>query len=165
MFDCIIIYWINFIFIPFILQFYEQKDSLTGLKEWTKVNHEWMTFGVRHFKVFLPEGQIELGSIYRLYSDDKSFLSLSLPHLSSNRFYPSKVDDKLIILYRILAMFHPRPFLISRFPPQGGVAMVRAYNDDYIEIVFRYVFIISLQIFMKINVQNLYIDTIKFTIF
>lgn len=119
-------------------KFYEQKDSLTGLKEWTKVNHEWMTFGVRHFKVFLPEGQIELGSIYRLYSDDKSFLSLTGPHLSSNRFYPSKVDEKLIILYRILAMFHQRPFLINRFPPTGGVAMVRAYNDDYIEIVYRF---------------------------
>jgi hypothetical protein len=52
-------------------------------------------------------------------------------------------------------MFHQRPFLINRFPPTGGVAMVRAYNDDYIEIVYRYVFIISLQIFIKINVQNL----------
>ncbi|CAG2195311.1 SEPN1 [Mytilus edulis] len=111
-------------------------DSLSGLKEWTKLNHEWMNFGVRHFTMFFPKERVQQGHIYDLYTEERSFMSsMSAPHLSSNRFYPSKIDDKLIGLYRILSMFHPRPFLMIRFPPKGGVAMVRAQNDDYIEIV------------------------------
>lgn len=120
-------------------RFFGQMDSLTGLKEWTKANHEWRNFGVRHFRVFLPEHRIELGSVYKLYSSpNPSFMSIHEPHLPSNRFYPPKVEDNLIVLHRILAMFHPRPFLITRFPPKGGVAMVRGYNDDYIDVVFRF---------------------------
>ncbi|VDI27960.1 Hypothetical predicted protein [Mytilus galloprovincialis] len=114
-------------------------DSLSALKEWTKPNHEWMNFGVRHFTMFFPKERVQQGHIYDLYTEERSFMSsMSAPHLSSNRFYPSKIDDKLIGLYRILSMFHPRPFLMIRFPPKGGVALVRAQNDDYIEIVFRF---------------------------
>jgi hypothetical protein len=35
-------------------------------------------------------------------------------------------------------MFHPRPFLYSRFPPQGAVACVRAENEKFLEIQFRW---------------------------
>ncbi|VDI51956.1 selenoprotein N [Mytilus galloprovincialis] len=114
-------------------------DSLSGLKEWTKLNHEWMNFGVRHFSMFFPKERVQQGHIFDLYTEERSFMSsIGASHLSSNRFYPSKIDDKLIGLYRILSMFHPRPFLMIRFPPKGGVALVRAQNNDYIEIVFRF---------------------------
>lgn len=35
-------------------------------------------------------------------------------------------------------MFHPRPFIKSRFAPQGTVACIRASNDFYYDIVFRW---------------------------
>merc|ERR1719505_529005 len=34
-------------------------------------------------------------------------------------------------------MLHPRPFINSRFPPQGSLACVRAVSDDFLDISFR----------------------------
>lgn len=118
---------------------FAHMESLNGLKEWTAVNHEWLNFGVEHFSVFFPVNFIGVGQIYELYTDGRSSLmsSLSSSHLSSNRFYPTKPDEKLIVIHRILSMFHPRPFLVTRFPPKGGVAMVRAVSEEFIDIVFR----------------------------
>lgn len=62
------------------------------------------------------------------------------PGLTSNRYYPTPVKGRLAILYNLLAMFHPRPFLLTRFGPQGTVACVRAENQDYLDIVFRFAF-------------------------
>lgn len=42
-----------------------------------------------------------------------------------------------VLIYSLLSMFHPRPFIKSRFAPQGTVACLRASNDFYYDIVFR----------------------------
>lgn len=60
------------------------------------------------------------------------------PGLTSNRYYPTPVRGRLAILYHLLTIFHPRPFLLTRFPPQGTVACVRAESQDYLDIVFRF---------------------------
>ena len=60
------------------------------------------------------------------------------PGLTSNRHYPTPVKGRLAILYKLLSMFHPRPFLLTRFGPQGTVACVRAESEDYLDIVFRF---------------------------
>ena len=36
-------------------------------------------------------------------------------------------------------MFHPRPFLFSRFPPQGVIAVIRAHQKSFLDIYFRLV--------------------------
>ena len=59
------------------------------------------------------------------------------PGLTSDRYYPPLIKGRLAIIYRLLAMFHPRPFLLTRFGPQGTVACIRAENKDYLDIVFR----------------------------
>ena len=49
-------------------------------------------------------------------------------------------SDKEKVLANLLTMFAPRPFLLNRFIPQGTMAVLRAMNNDYMDIVFRYVF-------------------------
>lgn len=58
--------------------------------------------------------------------------------MPSNRYYPPRVKDRGLFVHRLLSMFHPRPFLIMRSDPQGIVGCVRAYNEKFIEIFFRY---------------------------
>lgn len=43
-----------------------------------------------------------------------------------------------VLIHSLLSMFHPRPFIKSRFAPQGTVACIRASNDFYYDIVFRW---------------------------
>lgn len=43
-----------------------------------------------------------------------------------------------VLIHTLLSMFHSRPFIKSRFAPQGVVACVRATSDFYYDIVFRY---------------------------
>ncbi len=58
--------------------------------------------------------------------------------LSSNRYYPPHlVDATERLLHRLLAMLHPRPFIIARFAPHGAWGCVRAVNDEYIDVVLR----------------------------
>lgn len=59
------------------------------------------------------------------------------PALSTQRYAPPLVRGKAAVLQHLLAMFHPRPFLLSRFGPQGAVACIRAQSTDYLEIAFR----------------------------
>jgi len=44
-----------------------------------------------------------------------------------------------VLIHSLLSMFHPRPFVKSRFAPQGAVACIRAASDFYYDIVFRWV--------------------------
>ena len=69
-------------------------------------------------------------SIYHYFK----FLGLDL---SSNRYSPPAVNTNHVTLQYLLRMFHPRPFLYSRFPPQGAVACIRAENEEFLEIEFR----------------------------
>ena len=64
------------------------------------------------------------------------------PGLTSSRYYSTPVKGRLAILYHLLTIFHPRPFLLTRFSPQGTVACVRAESQDYLDIVFRFTWIL-----------------------
>ncbi|KAK3598667.1 hypothetical protein CHS0354_020428 [Potamilus streckersoni] len=118
---------------------FAKQDSISGLKEWRTASAEWMNFGVKHFKVFLPPSEnyiTDPENIYHIVKYEKSFTDMVKP-ISNNRYYPPRLEEDQHILQRLLNMFHPRPFLINRFAPQGAIACVRAYNQDYIDIVFR----------------------------
>ena len=119
-------------------------DSLDGLKKWKTVSIKGMEFAARHFKSFLPpEGHesfpsisISVGVPYMLW-DMKKYHALLGILPPNNRYYPPKLEDDHAVFYTLLSMFHPRPFLLTRFGPHGAVACVRAYNDQYLDIVFR----------------------------
>ncbi|CAF0776788.1 unnamed protein product [Didymodactylos carnosus] len=112
-------------------------DELQFLHSWKHPHIAHMNFGVRHFKSFLPKiKQIKIGQPYWLIKV-KSDQHRNLQHLSSNRYYPPEVDDEHIIIHRLLEMFHQRPFILSRFPPQGALAVVRARYGPYLDIIFR----------------------------
>lgn len=115
-------------------------EPLEALFKWKSLYKEWLNFGVSHFKLFFPKesDMTNVGKVYNMYQHFAGFAGTT--SFSSNRYYPPQMEEELIILHRLLSMFHPRPFLRNRFPPQGGVATVRAYNDKYVDIAFRLVF-------------------------
>lgn len=42
-----------------------------------------------------------------------------------------------VIIHKLLSMFHPRPFVRTRFAPQGAVACIQASSSFYYTIAFR----------------------------
>lgn len=113
-------------------------DPLYGLKSWKSANKEFLNFAVHHFDVFLPKDHsFDIGKVYYIVEDEQSFFQTMVSDISSNRYFPPSVKTEYVTLHRLLTIFHPRPFLQSRFKPRGSVATVRAKNDKYIEIVFR----------------------------
>ncbi|KAL5008485.1 hypothetical protein ScPMuIL_014066 [Solemya velum] len=114
-------------------------DPLAGLKRWTKPTTDWMNFAVRHFQVFFPNNPqllIDVGEVYGIIEAESSGLWAPL-HLPSHRYFPPKVETDVMAIHRLLSLFHPRPFILTRFGPQGSAACIRAYNNDYLDIVFR----------------------------
>lgn len=118
--------------------FGENEKQMEGLVSWTKASVPIATFSMKEFEAFLPvpDQSLKLSLAQPWYIVESRFEKYG-PGLTSNRYYPPVVKGRLAIIYRLLAMFHPRPFLLTRFNPQGSVACVRAENKDYIDVVFR----------------------------
>lgn len=114
--------------------FLSSKTSLATLDNWTTPNERVTAFPASAFRPFLPEYGIKVGKPYFIVS---SKLNLLTNQLSSNRYFPPRVKGKGAIVHRLLSVFHSRPFIHSRFGPQGTVAVVRALSKDYVDIVFR----------------------------
>lgn len=115
----------------------EGLNSLTGLKQWTTPAKQWQNFGAHDFQPFLPTAEAELWSVGQVYWIFESSKERG-PSLSSERYLPPLLDtegEKLV--HRLLALFHPLPFVHTRFAPKGSTAVIRAYNEDYVDIVFR----------------------------
>ena len=58
-----------------------------------------------------------------------------------------------VLIHSLLSMFHPRPFIKSRFAPQGAVACIQASSDFYFHIAFRSE-TIWLDLFWKVPPKN-----------
>lgn len=112
------------------------ENQLQGLKSWTNASVSMKTFPVEAFAAFLPYIFLT-PTLGRPWYIVESRIDKGGPGLTSDRYYPPVVKGKLAIIYRLLAMFHPRPFLLTRFGPQGTVACIRAENKDYLDIAFR----------------------------
>ncbi|CAF2029707.1 unnamed protein product [Rotaria magnacalcarata] len=109
-------------------------DELQSLKLWKEPHVSRLNFAASHFKSFLPKQNIEIGKPYWIIEgNERQFME----HLSANRYYPPDVLHDHIIFHRLLSMFHPRPFIFSRFPPQGTAAVVRARHGSLLDIYFR----------------------------
>ncbi len=108
------------------------EKVLPGLLHWTSVYEDSVVYGARNFKSFLPEkNDWSIGKPYYIIRDMNEYTPM-------NRYHPPTPSTDRSLLHSILAQFHPNVFLISRFGPKGTVGIVRAINDDVIDILFRY---------------------------
>uniref|UniRef100_A0A8D2I8U1 Selenoprotein N n=1 Tax=Urocitellus parryii TaxID=9999 RepID=A0A8D2I8U1_UROPR len=108
--------------------------ALSGLRSWTAAAVPSAVFAARHFQPFLPPRGQELGEPWWIVPSE---LSVFTGYLSNNRFYPPPPKGKEVIIHRLLSMFHPRPFVKTRFAPQGAVACLTAISDSYYTVMFR----------------------------
>ncbi|KAL7873747.1 hypothetical protein AOLI_G00128180 [Acnodon oligacanthus] len=110
-------------------------SSLSGLRSWKSPATPSATFSAAQFQAFLPpKGKGELGDTWWIIPSE---LNIFTGYLPNNRYHPPTPRGKEILIHNLLGMFHARPFVKSRFAPQGVVACVRAVSDFYYDIVFR----------------------------
>lgn len=135
-------------------------SSLSGLRSWKSPAVPSASFSTRQFRVFLPpKNKLEVGNAWWLIPSE---LNIFTGYLPNNRYNPPSPKGKevfvksthgsmtgvclltgvaaplQVLIHSLLSMFHPRPFVKSRFAPQGTVACIRASNDFYYDIVFRW---------------------------
>ncbi|KAF7704782.1 hypothetical protein HF521_021854 [Silurus meridionalis] len=110
-------------------------SALNGLRSWKNPAVPSSTFSAAQFRIFLPpKGKGEPGDTWWIISSD---LNIFTGYLPNNRYHPPAPRGKEVLIHTLLSMFHPRPFIKSRFAPQGTVACIRAVSDFYYDIVFR----------------------------
>ncbi|KAI4887177.1 hypothetical protein NFI96_021288, partial [Prochilodus magdalenae] len=110
-------------------------SSLSGLRSWKSPASPSSTVSASQFRAFLPpKGKGEVGDTWWIIPSE---LSIFTGYLPNNRYHPPTPRGKEVLIHNLLSMFHPRPFVKSRFAPQGVVACIRAASDFYYDIVFR----------------------------
>lgn len=109
------------------------ENILPGLLKWKDVHSKFQGYGTKNFKVFLPkDGSLVVGEPYYIIKDTDDFASM-------NRYRPPPPSREHAVIHAILAQFHSQVFLLCRFGPKGSVAVIRAQNEDTVEVMFRYV--------------------------
>ncbi|KAK2878791.1 hypothetical protein Q8A67_019582 [Cirrhinus molitorella] len=110
-------------------------SSLSGLRSWKRPAVPSSTFYASQFKAFLPpSGKVSLGDTWWIIPSE---LNIFTGYLPNNRYHPPTPRGKEVLIHSLLSMFHPRPFVKTRFASQGAVACIRAASDFYYDIVFR----------------------------
>lgn len=110
-------------------------SSLSGLRSWTRPAVDSSSFSASQFRAFLPpRNKDAVGDTWWLIPSE---LNIFTGYLPNNRYHPPAPKGKEVLIHSLLSMFHPRPFVKSRFAPQGAVACVRASSHLYYDIVFR----------------------------
>uniref|UniRef100_K7FNJ2 EF-hand domain-containing protein n=1 Tax=Pelodiscus sinensis TaxID=13735 RepID=K7FNJ2_PELSI len=109
--------------------------ALSGLRNWTAPATPVSVMSAKQFKAFLPpKNKLELGDPWWIIPSE---LNIFTGYLSNNRFKPSGGKNAEILIHKLLSMFHPRPFVKTRFAPQGAVACVQAISEFYYLIALR----------------------------
>lgn len=124
---------------------------LPGLLQWQKVNHPIHTFGTRNFKIFLPPSGKEIGEPY--YVIDSEYFGRR-PHM--NVYYPPAPRGNEVFLHALLSMLHPNIFVNTRFGPRGTLALLRAENEKYYDIVIRLILSLTLPFLFSLFIYNVY---------
>lgn len=110
-------------------------SSLSGLRAWQSPAVPSSTFYASQFRALLPpKGKDQVGDTWWVVPSE---LNIFTGYLPNNRYHPPTPRGKEALLHSLLSMFHPRPFIKSRFAPQGAVACLQASSDFYHHIVFR----------------------------
>ncbi|KAK5857499.1 hypothetical protein PBY51_010741 [Eleginops maclovinus] len=111
------------------------RSSLSGLRSWKSPAVPASSFTASQFRAFLPpKNKDEVGDTWWVIPSE---LNIFTGYLPNNRYHPPSPKGKEVLIHSLLSMFHPRPFIKSRFAPQGAVACIRASNDFYYDILFR----------------------------
>ncbi|KFV75122.1 Selenoprotein N, partial [Dryobates pubescens] len=109
--------------------------ALSGLRNWTAPAVPLSVLLARQFKAFLPpKNKVDLGDPWWIIPSE---LNIFTGYLPNNRFYPPPPKGKEVLIHKLLSMFHPRPFVKTRFAPQGAVACIQAISTFYYTIAFR----------------------------
>uniref|UniRef100_G3P3Q3 Selenoprotein N n=1 Tax=Gasterosteus aculeatus TaxID=69293 RepID=G3P3Q3_GASAC len=110
-------------------------SSLSGLRSWKSPAVPFSSFSAGQFRALLPpKNKVEVGDTWWVIPSE---LNIFTGYLPNNRYHPPSPKGKEVLIHSLLSMFHPRPFIKSRFAPQGAVACIRASSDFYYDIVFR----------------------------
>ncbi|KAL4624193.1 selenoprotein N-like [Arapaima gigas] len=110
-------------------------SSLSGLRSWKVPVAPSSVFHARQFRAFLPpKDKLDVGDTWWIVPSE---LNIFTGYLPNNRYQPPTPRGKEVILHSLLSMFHPRPFVKTRFAPQGAVGCIRAASDYYFDITFR----------------------------
>uniref|UniRef100_A0A8C4T3Q7 Selenoprotein N n=1 Tax=Erpetoichthys calabaricus TaxID=27687 RepID=A0A8C4T3Q7_ERPCA len=110
-------------------------SALRGLREWTSPAVTSSVYSASQFRTFLPpKNKREVGDPWWIIPSE---LNIFTGYLPNNRYHPPTPRGKEVLVHSLLSMFHPRPFIKTRFAPQGTVACIRASSDFYYDIVFR----------------------------
>uniref|UniRef100_A0A8C6WF62 Selenoprotein N n=1 Tax=Neogobius melanostomus TaxID=47308 RepID=A0A8C6WF62_9GOBI len=110
-------------------------SSLSGLRSWTSPAQPSSLFSASQFRAFLPpKNKVDVGATWWVIPSE---LNIFTGYLPNNRYHPPTPKGKEVLIHSLLSMFHLRPFIKSRFAPQGTVACIRASNDFYFDIYFR----------------------------
>jgi len=115
---------------------FENAHQYKGLLSWNEVNKAKMEIEAEQLAIFLPiEASYSVGYTYWIFRQSEENNS------TSQFFYkqPSawNNDPAIDVIYKLLQMFHPQPFVYTRFSPGGGAAVVTAVNENYVTIHFR----------------------------
>ena len=120
-----------------LFQFYlgSPEQILPGLTQWKVPQHPVHIYGVGNFRALLPPSdQYPLGKPYHIIDAITDETGIHM-----NRFRPPKPAAKEVLLHTLLTQFHPNAFVHVRFGPRGSIALVRASNEQYLDIVMRWV--------------------------
>uniref|UniRef100_A0A8D3BED6 Selenoprotein N n=1 Tax=Scophthalmus maximus TaxID=52904 RepID=A0A8D3BED6_SCOMX len=110
-------------------------SSLSGLRSWKSPAVPSSSFSASQFRVFLPpKNKAAVGDTWWVIPSE---LNIFTGYLPNNRYHPPTPRGKEVLIHSLLSMFHPRPFIKSRFAPQGAIACIRASNDFYYDIAIR----------------------------
>lgn len=112
----------------------ESRSSLHGILTWKTASVAWSWIHPHAFAALLPAEGIDAkpGHVWRLIPDTSQEFMYSYKYVPPP---PSGPIEEL--LYSLLSLFHPQPFLVSRYGPRGAAAVLRAKNFDSLDIIFR----------------------------
>lgn len=114
--------------------------SFHGLFKWDSPHILHKSFPVSTFLDFLPNSINSIpepGFVYRIVSPPGNVYNAIPAGGRSTRHFPPQPSGKGQSIHSLLSMFHPRPFVMMRFPPQGAMGCIRAVSKTHVHIVFR----------------------------
>eukprot|EP00731_Ephydatia_muelleri_P027938 Em0019g811a len=110
------------------------EKILPGLIRWKTPNKELQSYGAGNFKFFMPPNlNYPIGDAYNLIEG----LPMNTPGMHMYRYHPLQPSTREAFLFTLLSQFHPYVFLQNRFGPRGSMALVRARNGRYLDIMMR----------------------------
>ena len=110
------------------------ETMLPGLVKWKTPSKLLQSYGTGNFKFFMPPDlNYPIGDTYTILSP----LPVDAPGMHMYRYHPFQPPPKEVFLFALLSQFHPYVFLQSRYGPRGSMAVVRARNDRYLDIMMR----------------------------